>query len=65
MERNTKKSVLADLNDYCHLAKKDDYIEVTEWVNGEGFDVDINTERFSLTYGQLRAIKKLVKELEK
>ncbi len=39
------------------LAGRDDFIEVTEWVNGEGVDVDLHSKhsgdtKFSLTYGE-------------
>ena len=47
---------------------KDAYIEVTAWKNGEGFDVDINSnnhERFRLTYGEYALLKKIIKKLDK
>jgi hypothetical protein len=47
--------------------KEDDYIEVTEWVNGAGFDVDIETsqrQRFQLTWEQYEALKALVNKIE-
>ena len=40
------------------------FIEVSEWYNGEGFDVEVvtnNNMRFQLTHGQFDALKKLVK----
>ena len=61
-----RKSIHDNLIVYCHLAKADDYIEITEWTDGEGFDVNINErEMFSLTWGEFSAIKKLIKQLEK
>lgn len=36
MERANRKSVNDNLRKYDYLAKKDDFIEVTEWTNGEG-----------------------------
>jgi hypothetical protein len=68
MEDYKRKSVLTELTEYCYLREKHDYIEVTEWNNGEGFDVDINgkqRERFSLTWGEFKALKKAVKHLKK
>ena len=59
MEFKTRKSVNDKLRVYDYLAKKDDYIEVTEWVNGEGIDISINTTSISLSYGQLDAINYL------
>jgi hypothetical protein len=60
---------------YCDLkpfdpgfAKEDEFIEVTEWTNGEGFDILIETtkrEKFSLTWGEYDALKHLVKKLNK
>lgn len=42
----------------------DDFIEVTEWANGEGYDININDKIFSLHYGELEAINYLVKKLD-
>lgn len=64
MEINQLKSVSDDLNKYDYLAKKGDFIQVVEWVNGEGIDVTINEKILSLTHGQLEAINYLSKTLE-
>lgn len=64
MEIVERKSVNDKLRKYDHLAKEDDFIEVTEWVNGEGWDIMINERPILLTYGQLEAIKYLVKVLD-
>lgn len=64
MERANRKSVNDNLRKYDHLAKKDGFIEVTEWTNGEGWDICLNNRLISLTYGQLEAIKYLVKALD-
>lgn len=42
MEKSKLKSVNDKLNKYNHLIKDDSYITVTEWANGEGYDIDIN-----------------------
>ena len=66
MEKYTRKSVFSELKDFCIMAKEHDYIEVTEWKNLEGFDIDLNgTDHIGLTWGQFKAIKKCVKELNK
>jgi hypothetical protein len=66
MKTQTRKSIHDDLKPYDYFAKENDYIEITEWSNGEGFDVDINArERFSLTHGEFKAVKKLLKEIYK
>lgn len=64
MESSKRKSVHDDLNIYDYLAKKDDFIEVTEWTNGEGWDITINDKIISLTEGQLNAINYLTKYLD-
>lgn len=59
------KQVIDDLNKYDYLAKEHDYIVVTAWANGEGYDIDVNGEhRISLTDGMLRGIQYLVNKLE-
>ena len=63
MNLGNRKSVSDDLNKYDVLAKKDDFIEVTEWTNGEGWDISINEIQFHLTRGQLDAINYLTKAL--
>ena len=64
MNLGDRKSVSDDLNKYDILAKKDDFIEVTEWTNGEGWDISINETQFHLTRGDSDAINYLTKVLE-
>ena len=64
MELVNKKSIHDDLKKYCALAKDNDHIEVTEWTNGEGWDIIINNKTISLTWGELNAINYLTKALE-
>jgi hypothetical protein len=52
----TRRTVYTDLKDYCHMAKPDDVIEITEWTNGEGWDVAFPNRSFHLTHGELQAI---------
>jgi len=68
MEKYKRKSIFESLNDYCVFSEDSAYIEVTEWKNGEGVDVDISGKKpqiIQLTYGQLRLLNKLVKKLTK
>jgi len=70
MKNYQRKSIFSYLHTHCPLANegRGDFIEVTEWFNGDGFDVEIHnsrSERFQLTYGEFSALKKLVKELSK
>ena len=64
MEFVNRKSISDKLTKYDYLAKDDDFIEVTEWTNGEGYDIVINDKIISLTDGQLDAINYLTKSLE-
>lgn len=64
MEIYHKKSVSDDLRKYCYLAKDNDFIEVTEWHNGEGIDITVKDKIISLTYGELDAINYLSKTLD-
>lgn len=61
----TRKSVADSLTNYDHLAKAGDFIEVTEWANGDGWDIDIKGKLIQLTYGELDAINFLTKILER
>ena len=67
-EAYNRKAVFSEVKDYCHLSKPFDYVEVIQWNNGEGFDVDMSTsqgnETLRITYGQWRLLKKLVKALD-
>lgn len=63
MKINERKSVSDELKKYDHLAKNADFIEVTEWTNGEGWDIWLTDILISLTCGQLEAINYLVKTL--
>jgi len=67
-DKYTKKAIFSTLYKLDHLAKEHDYIEITEWKNGEGFDVEISTyyhKIFQLTWGEYEVMKKLVKLLNK
>jgi len=60
-------AAFAKLSDFDSFAKPDDFIEVSLWHNDEGFDVHLNSsgeQRFCLTWGQFKALKKLIKELD-
>lgn len=56
VEFNKRKTVSVPLRDYCHMAKVGDVIEVTEWTNGEGWDISRENTTISLTMGELQAI---------
>lgn len=65
MEFRRRKAVWDDLKKYDILAKEGDFIEVTEWTNGEGVDITISDRPpISLTFGMLSAIQYLVTSLD-
>lgn len=65
MEFNERKSVKDDLRKYDHLANRDSIIQVTQWANGEGWDISIDDEPvISLTWGQLDAINYLTNTIQ-
>lgn len=68
IDQYKRNSCFTLIKDYdVFFAKDNDFIEITEWHNGEGFDLHIEDERgkshLSLTWGQWKAIKALKKKL--
>ena len=63
MERKDLKSVSDNLNKYSYAAKESDYIIVTEWANGEGWDIDPNGTPIKLHDTELAAINYLTQIL--
>ena len=68
MKMEHVKSISDKLSKYDHLVSENssnNYIEVTEWSNGEGITVTIRDKMpIDLTYGELEAINYLTKTLE-
>lgn len=61
IEVTTRKAKFTNLKPYCHHSKEHDYMEVTEWSNGEGLDININDKKhISLTWGELEALQVLI-----
>ena len=61
METYERRARFTELRPYDHFAKEDDFMEVCEWHNGEGFDVTVGTsQQFSLTHGQWECLQTLV-----
>ena len=75
IEVKQRKSAFVDLADWCIMSMRPDlkdaghFLEVTEWTNGEGYDVhisDADGERtFQLTWGQFEAMRKCIKAINK
>ncbi len=63
MERKNLKSISDNLNKYSYVAKESDYITVTEWANGEGWDIDLNGKLIQLHDTELAAINYLTQIL--
>jgi hypothetical protein len=66
-----RDSKVAFLSEFCccsHDAKLHDFIEVTKWVNGIGYDVRISTKNgsqiFEITAGQIDALNAIIKEFK-
>ena len=61
MEQYKRNAKMTLLKPYCHHAKDNDFIEITEWSNGEGFDVHFssqtNERHIQLTWGELEALQ--------
>ncbi len=64
MDKNEVKRITENLKKFSSVSKDSDYISVTEWTNGEGWDFDVNGNVFSLHYSELDAINYLVKVME-
>jgi hypothetical protein len=73
IEVRNRKSAFVELKDFCTFSTgerkdKGDFLEVTEWTNGEGYDIhisDVNGEKqFQLTWGQMEALFKCVKSMD-
>jgi hypothetical protein len=56
IEETKRRAVFSELKGYCIFAGDSDFIEVTNWSNGDGYDICIERknggEKFSLTYGE-------------
>lgn len=74
IEISNRKAAFAELKDYCAFSlgerkEKGDFLEVTQWTNGEGYDVhisDLNGKKlFHLTCGQWEAMRNCVKAIDK
>jgi len=66
IEFRQRKSVYVPLSDAWH--QEHDFLEVTEWTNGEGWDVVISDDKhdkqFSLHFTEFAVLKELIARLE-
>lgn len=59
------RSITAKTKTFDYLAKESDYISVTEWSNGEGWDINLNDKMISISRGELEAINFLTTAVDK
>lgn len=60
---NQRKSVFVPMEDAWH--KEHEFVEVTQWTNGEGWDITISDDKqISLHFTEFEVIKELIAKLE-
>lgn len=59
MEITKVNQITDNLKKYTYSGKDSDYITLTEWANGEGYDIDINGKLITLSDSELEAINYL------
>lgn len=75
IEVTNRKSTFVELKDYCvgsmgkDKEKEGHFLEVTEWSNGEGYDIHIfdsqGERQIQLSWGQFEAMRKCIKAIDK
>lgn len=57
----TKVNQITDsLKKYTYSGKDSDFITITEWANGDGYDITINDKLIALSDSELGAINYLI-----
>jgi hypothetical protein len=72
VELSKRNAAFVELADWCTMSiqrrDKGDFLEVTEWSNGDGYDIHISDvsgdRKIDLTWGQFQAIKKCIKLIQ-
>ena len=60
---SSRKSVFVPLTDAWH--KEHEFMEITEWINGEGWDITISDEKhIALHFTEFEVLKELIAKLE-
>ena len=60
-------AAFASLKEFDRCSKPDEFLEISLWHNREGFDAHLSShggQFFHLTWGQFKALKKLVEGLD-
>jgi hypothetical protein len=70
IEKNTRNTFIARPSEISYISHTDDYIEITEWTNGEGIDIQMGTkgggiQNIQIHYEEWRVIKKIMKTILK
>ena len=60
MEITKVNQITDNLKKYTYSGKDSDYLTLTEWANGEGYDIDINGKLITLSDNELEAINYLI-----
>ena len=67
IEIKTVQTLKASLKEFCQWSGDHHYIEVTEWLNGDGVDIKLQDtngiHEFYLTWGQLNALNACIDKL--
>lgn len=67
MKRQKVSQSSAEIKEYCHFADDHDHLSVTEWSNGEGFDLVIDKKNSTIfqqfTFGEWECLKEGVNYL--
>ena len=59
------RSITAKTKTFDYIANESDYISVTEWSNGEGWDICINDNVIQISRGELEAINFLTTAVDR
>ena len=59
------RSITAKMKMFDFCSKDSDYITVTEWSNGEGWDISLNDKMIGISRGMLDAINFLTTAVDK
>lgn len=69
IEESKRRTMFAELEGASIFADKEDYVEVTEWVNGDGVTITVKEANIDvlidISYPAFDVLKKLVKQIQK
>ena len=59
------RSITTKMKMFDLASKESDYISVTEWSNGEGWDISLNDKMIGISRGELEAINFLTTAVDR